>query len=708
MPLRSVLAIVRGALASCYRNMTQFVCDAHMAVELVSIQSDAPGGAVSASKDSRPWLRVKTKEDLPVGRWISISYSASLYDELVRPVIRFKTSAGDRLELLPAPLFGRGIWVGHLPFDTIEISISPTEQPESLGFRMDTFAVLPIGWILVLAVARHPLHAMGALLAACGSSPNKALELLSTAIRSRSLRSYDGWRRRRLRAIEPNGLDCPRHDRRDGPHIRVVIHIKDGASERAVARTLTSLSCQDYANWSLMIISGSNLWLQMANDLLAASGRHVVLLQPDAQADVLSAQLTDDAFVVPLIIGGTMPSYGLSAIANFSIAHPHYEIIYADEDRVDHRGAYHSPLLKPDWSPAFQHASPYVGHAIYLRRAVLSYCKDSLASQVVCSGSMHQVILSSAARIGHLRRVLLTLPLSEISELPVWASSISPMTATLDRAARVPLATIIIPSRDRADLLEACLKSLAKTRLQTFEIVIVDNDSDEPETLSLYERLKVDPRIRILYRPGLFNFSALCNWGANTAKTPVIVFLNNDIVIRTSDWLQTLVSWTLRSGIGAVGTKLAYPSGRLQHAGLVVGLGGYAGHVYRNMRADEPGYMRKLAFDREVSAVTGACLAVEKVKFESVGGFDERAFPVEFSDIDLCLRLSASGWKTICLCEPILTHHESATRGTARDMDVAYGHERRAFRNRWYRHIRDDPYFHPALSLHSVATALDQ
>lgn len=250
--------------------------------------------------------------------------------------------------------------------------------------------------------------------------------------------------------------------------------------------------------------------------------------------------------------------------------------------------------------------------------------------------------------------------------------------------------------------------SLAKTQPHNFEIIIVDNDSEQKETFSLYGRLKADSRIRILFRPGPFNFSALCNSAAAVAKTPVVVFLNNDIVVQTPDWLETLSSWALRPDIGAVGTRLIYPSGLLQHAGVVIGLGGYAAHNDRNARPGEPGYLGKLAATREVSAVTAACMAIEKAKFDSVRGFDEQAFPIELSDMDLCLRLRAAGWTTICLSEPVLVHHESATRGAARDMDVTYAGERHAFRSRWYPYIRDDPYFHPALSLHSVATALDQ
>jgi GT2 family glycosyltransferase len=284
---------------------------------------------------------------------------------------------------------------------------------------------------------------------------------------------------------------------------------------------------------------------------------------------------------------------------------------------------------------------------------------------------------------------------------------LAPIAALNDSAHR-PWVTVIIPCRDKPDLLEACVTSLARTKPTNFDIIIVENDSEQEETFSLYDRLKSDSRVRILFRPGPFNFSALCNSAAAEVTTPVMVFLNNDTIIETPDWLETLAAWALRPNVGAVGTKLIYPSRVLQHAGAVVGLGGYAAHSDQKVKADSRGYMGKLAAIREVSAVTGACMAVEKAKFDKVGGFDAETFPNEFSDMDFCLRLREAGWTTICLSEPILIHHESATRGTPQDLDTAYGAERRAFKERWSSVICDDPYYHPALSLHSSATALDR
>jgi GT2 family glycosyltransferase len=241
-----------------------------------------------------------------------------------------------------------------------------------------------------------------------------------------------------------------------------------------------------------------------------------------------------------------------------------------------------------------------------------------------------------------------------------------------------------------------------------FEVIIVDNGSEEEETLAIFESLDADRRFRILSSPGPFNFSALCNRAAADSRSPLLAFLNSDTVPERPDWLSTLAAWASRPEIGAVGARLLYPSGRLQHAGLVMGLGGHAAHIEAGAPGDEAGYLRRLAVPHEVSAVTAACLVVERPKFDAVGGFDAEAFPVELGDVDLCLRLAARGWAALLVPEVTLVHHESATRGRTKHRDKRYEAERQCFEARWKRVIRDDPYFHPALSLTSLRTMLEQ
>ena len=206
--------------------------------------------------------------------------------------------------------------------------------------------------------------------------------------------------------------------------------------------------------------------------------------------------------------------------------------------------------------------------------------------------------------------------------------------------------------------------------------------------------------------PGPFNFARLCNLGASSARYPTLVFLNNDTVVLADDWLGVLDDLARRPDAGAVGARLLYPDRRVQHAGVVLGLWGCAGHMDAGAPEGDPGYLGRLVCTREVAAVTGACLAVERSKFDAVGGFNEVSLPVDLNDIDLCLRLASRGWKTLYTPAALLIHKESASRGRSTDNAARYPKETAYFQSAWGDVIHDDPFFNPALSLNAQRTAL--
>ena len=266
-------------------------------------------------------------------------------------------------------------------------------------------------------------------------------------------------------------------------------------------------------------------------------------------------------------------------------------------------------------------------------------------------------------------------------------------------------ASVIVPTRDRLDLLRACVESLDRFDPGAdCELIIVDNGSAGADVLAYLASL--ERRAQVLRKPGPFNFSALANSGAQAARYPFLLFLNDDVEALAPDWLGRMLEMAALPGVGAVGAKLLYPDGRLQHGGVVLGLDGASGHIQRLADGDDPGYLGSLVWPREVSAVTGACLAVETGKFFAVGGFDAERLPVEFSDIDLCLRLAERGHVSVFEPRARLMHRESATRGVNLWLDSRYAEEQATFRARWARRLRDDPYFHPALSLDALDIAL--
>ncbi len=269
--------------------------------------------------------------------------------------------------------------------------------------------------------------------------------------------------------------------------------------------------------------------------------------------------------------------------------------------------------------------------------------------------------------------------------------------------------TVVVPTRDRVDLLAPCLDSLLRKSLYPqFDVIVVDNDSVEPRTQALLHALQAkDARLKILHKPGPFNFSALSNAGARAARGDFLVFLNNDTEIVTPDWIERLLYFATAPDVGAVGAKLLYPRGRVQHVGVVLGMGGVAGHFGAGLDKSDRGWLDRNVSPHETSAVTGACMMIERRKFDDVGGFDEVDLPVELNDVDLCLRLAARGWRAICNTQTILIHRQSASRrGGAIRLQRVYDMERRAFYARWRALIRDDPHFHPGLSLYASTEAL--
>ncbi|MGH9093482.1 MAG: glycosyltransferase, partial [Acidimicrobiales bacterium] len=236
-----------------------------------------------------------------------------------------------------------------------------------------------------------------------------------------------------------------------------------------------------------------------------------------------------------------------------------------------------------------------------------------------------------------------------------------------------PSVSAIVPFRDAAPLLRACVDSVLRTAGTAggngsdgvdLDLVLVDNGSTEPETLTLLDRLDRRPDVTVRRDPRPFNWAALNNAAAEDARGDVLLFLNNDIEARRTGWLAALTAQALRDDVGAVGARLLYPGGRVQHAGVVLGLGGAAGHVLAGLPGDRPGYLGMAVLTRDCSAVTGACLATRRGVFEALDGFDED-LGLDVNDIDYCLRARELGLEV--LYEPLaeLVHHESPSRGTS-------------------------------------------
>ena len=577
------------------------------------------------------------------GRWLRIEYASGLLDPLTRPVLRFVGRRQIHDELLPAAMLGRAVWVGRVPEDVREIQISPTLAEGRFAFRIDRWNVLT-GPRALSHFGAFGLSRAGKYMWGRLRGWDQFARLQARrALGATPLEDYESWRRARVRPFDPSFDGSVG----DGAQAKFRIVTPDAAAAEALQ---ASLAAQVWPHWTI----------GLAGD---------------------ERDIDDEDFIIELSADDRLEPHALAALALAAQREPRLTAIYADEDAFDPATSRRTaPRFKPDWSPLFS-ASGYAGQPLAIKAAAWK------------AGGVDP----ATSRVGHVRRVLLT------RREPAPISAPPPPAPITTRR----YASILVPTRDRLDLLRACVDSLeAFPAGADFELIVLDNGSENADVLAYMEKLGRRADRRVLRRPGPFNFSAIVNSGAREARAPFLLFLNDDVEALGPDWLGRMLAFAAAPDVGAVGAKLLYPDGRLQHGGVVLGLDGFAGHVQRAVGADDPGYLGALAWPREVAAVTGACLAVEARKFFSVGGFDEMRLPIEYNDIDLCLRLADAGFKSVFEPRARLMHRESASRGANRWLDARYASEHAYFRERWAARLRDDPYFHPALSLDALEIAL--
>ncbi len=651
------------------------------------------------------WLRVEPVELIARHRWIRLRYSASFFDDPVRPLIRFKTGTGKAfVQAMNGPVLGSAEWTGRVPDDTVKVAISPGRGGGPSTFRID--AVTPLSRVGLLGRGlRHDWRwVYWTVRSRLLDSRQEAWQALKFASPPTPLEEYGAWRARLARPLDLGGIDRTHADWNLMPCFRFLLR---ATNRDGVAATIASLKAQAYPKWSLNVIAADVTAPHFAEWSEAAAGdERVVFAAPRPDWTQIACRSSADDRVGVLDAGDLLPDYALAVMAEHLAAAPDLAVIYSDEDTVGPEGAHRDPIFKPDWSPCLQASAPYVGRFALARAGNLAPGADGLAALFRDDQMVIDRILAGAARgaVGHVRRVLYHRCAGRTGAAmparPRQSSVVGEETAW-------PPVGIVIPTRDRADLLAECIRGLKeRTDYPAYEIVVVDNGSTAPDALALLRDFDRDANVKVVRRPGPFNFSALSNDGAKVTAAPVLAFVNNDIVVVDAGWLKPLVRFAVMPQIGVVGAKLLFPDGGLQHAGVVLGFGGIAGHLYRRMPADHRGYCNRLTVAHEVGAVTAACIAVERYKFEAVGGFDAENLPVDLNDMDLCLRISERGWTSLWTPESVLIHLQSATRGIDPDPFVLYRQERTYFVRRWAEKIRDDPYFHPALSLFAHEVAL--
>jgi GT2 family glycosyltransferase len=268
-------------------------------------------------------------------------------------------------------------------------------------------------------------------------------------------------------------------------------------------------------------------------------------------------------------------------------------------------------------------------------------------------------------------------------------------------ASNEPLVSLVIPTKNGMGLVKQCIESIEQlTSYKNWEILLVDNQSDKAEDIAYFKQLAKDKRIQLLSYDKPFNYSAINNYAIEYAQGSIVVLLNNDVEVISPDWLSEMVSLCSRDEVGCVGAKLYYPNDTLQHAGVILGLGGVAGHSHKYFDKAQDGYFKRLKIRQNLSAVTAACLAVRKDVYNQVNGLNEEDLTVAFNDVDFCLKVQAAGYKNVWTPYAELYHHESISRGTENTPEkrARFASEVDYMKRSWGSELRNDPYYHPLLT----------
>lgn len=517
------------------------------------------------------------------------------------------------------------------------------------------------------------------------------------------------------------------------PHFHLLLMV-DGEELHAIQATLDSLKHQLFRNFSCAVldVGGSGVSAVDYDGELQNFGLNFcIVAQPQVAAWL--AQLNDGLnvqreWVMLLRPGEVLSPHSLYWFASESLARPKATVLYSDDDVLDAEGRRCQPRFKPEWSLEHLRATHFVGDAVVLHGSEVA--KAGGVSLDCCRYGNYDLLLRvldvigavDTSKVAHIPAVLLHRAEEghEDSATLEWSknalrahlarnSVVSDVTATQPGCWRVrytlpevpPLVSIIVPTRNALDLIRQCVESLLeKTTYLHYEILVVDNQSTEPEVLAYLAQIAEYERVRVLHYDAPFNYSAINNFAAQQARGEVLCLLNNDTEVISPDWLEEMVGHLVQGKVGIVGAKLYYPDGRVQHGGDLVGVGGVANHAHAFLARSDPGYCNRAMVAQDLSAVTAACLVTRRSLYLELGGLDEEHLAVAFNDVDYCLRVREAGYRVVWTPHAELYHHESVSRGK----DTTPAKMRRAkrevayMRKRWRQVMNCDPFYNPNLS----------
>lgn len=525
----------------------------------------------------------------------------------------------------------------------------------------------------------------------------------------------------------------------DAPLISVLMPVYN-TPPRLLREAIESVCSQIYPRWELCIADDCSTDPAIRKVLEHYSSDSRIKIEYRKENGHISAatntafELAAGEWIALLDHDDLLRTHALAEVALEIKRFPDAQIIYSDEDKLDRKGRRFAPYFKPDYSRELFRSQNYFNHLTVHRasnvRRVGGWRQGFEGSQDY-DLSLRILEVIDPENVRHIPKVLYHWRAAEESVAAggaakpyAFEAGLRALQEHLSRCqpgARVeragpdldyyrvvmpvptdePLVSLIIPTRDRCDLLRNCIESIrSRTSYRKYEIIVVDNASTELDALAYLEELSKQEGVRILRYDGVFNYSAINNFAVSHAKGSIIGLINNDIEVISEDWLREMVSWVCLPEVGCVGAKLYYANGRIQHGGVIL-VGGVAGHSHKHFHRNASGYFGRLKQLQNLSAVTAACLLVRKQVYLDVGGLDEVNLTVAFNDVDLCLRVREAGYSNVWTPYAELYHLESVSRGHDDNPVKAerFNREVAYMKDRWGDLLKSDPFYSPNLSM---------
>ncbi len=617
-----------------------------------------------------------------------------------------------------------------------EIDANPSGKVVSVRARL-------LGKALALAhiVRTRPADGYRALRTALRGHGKAALEQLNAPHKPSGIVDFERW----VRFYDtPTPEDLDRLHARaiamaDPPRFSIITPVYN-TPPQYLREMIQSVRAQAYPHWELCLADDASPNGETRNILADAAkqDQRIKITYRATNGNISAASnsalaLAGGSHLALLDHDDVLPAQALAIAAQEISKAPLSDIFYSDEDKIDDQGRRFDPYFKPDWNEELIYAQNYANHLTIYRaepvRALSGFRIGFEGSQDY--DLLLRMVAKTRKKIVHIPHILYHWRIFQgagnFSLANMRAATLAARRAIGEKflgdgvqvevlegsggyhrlkrpAPRVwPKVSVIIPTRDYAEVLQVCIDGLFNTTdYPDLEIIVVDNGSKAAETFAYFKELE-KRGVRILPAPGAFNFSRLNNMAAREAKGEILLLLNNDISMLSPGWLKEMIIHAVRPEIGAVGARLLYPDGSLQHGGVVLGIGGVAGHLHQAAPADEPGYFARLKLAQEISCVTAACMATPKRVYDALGGLDETNLAVAFNDVDYCVRVRAAGHKIIWTPHAELTHWESKSRGSDQTPETRprFLRESGYMRARWGETLDADPYYNPNLDLYS-------